>query len=89
VTIRVTATVAGAEVELAATEQDEEPDRETRRATLGGQQVELDVLRGTPAPGTAIEGPAAIDLPESTLVVPAQWSGEVDDGGTIHLERRR
>jgi N-methylhydantoinase A len=89
VTIRVTATVAGAEVELAATEQDEEPDRETRRATLGGEQVELDVLRGTPAPGTAIEGPAAIDLPESTLVVPAQWSGEVDDGGTIHLERRR
>ena len=89
VTIRVTATVAGADVELAAAEQDEEPERETRRATLGGEQVELDVLRGMPAPGTAIEGPAAIDLPESTLVVPAQWSGEVDDGGTIHLERKR
>jgi N-methylhydantoinase A len=89
VTIRVTATVAGADVELAAAEQDDEPERETRRATLGGEQVELEVLRGTPAPGTAIEGPAAIDLPESTLVVPAQWSGEVDDGGTIHLERKR
>jgi N-methylhydantoinase A len=89
VTIRVTATVAGADVELAAAEQDDEPERETRRATLGGEQVELEVLRGTPAPGTAIEGPAAIDLPESTLVVPAQWSGEVDDGGTIHLERAR
>ena len=30
-------------------------------------------------PGTAIKGPAAIDLPESTLLVPAEWSGEVDD----------
>jgi N-methylhydantoinase A len=89
VTIRVTATVAGADVELAAAEQGDEPERETRRATLGGEQVELEVLRGTPAPGAAIEGPAAIDLPESTLVVPAEWSGEVDDGGTIHLKRKR
>jgi len=46
------------------------------------------VRRGSPPPGTQIAGPAAIDLPESTLIVPADWSGEVDDTGTIHLHRQ-
>jgi N-methylhydantoinase A len=37
--------------------------------------------------GDAIEGPAVIRLPESTLVVPAGWRGQADATGTIHLER--
>ena len=32
-------------------------------------------------------GPARIDLPESTLVVPAGWGGHVDATGTVILER--
>ena len=87
VTIRVTATLPGADVTLAATGDDADVDRGTREATIGGEQVELEVLRGAPSPGTEINGPAAIDLPESTLIVPAEWSGSVDDTGTIHLDR--
>jgi N-methylhydantoinase A len=88
VTIRVTATLPGADVTLAASGDEADVDRSTRKATIGGEQVELDVLRGSPLPGTQIAGPAAIDLPESTLIVPADWSGEVDDTGTIHLHRQ-
>ena len=92
VTLRVSATMPGAEVSLneAAGGQDqagddEAPERTTRTATLGGAEAELTVLRGSPSPGTAIEGPAVIELPESTLLVPEGWAGEVDDTGTIHI----
>jgi len=87
VTIRVTATLPGTDVTLAPSGDDADVDRGTREATIGGEQVELEVLRGAPSPGTEINGPAAIDLPESTLIVPAEWSGEVDDTGTIHLSK--
>jgi N-methylhydantoinase A len=43
---------------------------------------------GVPAPGTEIEGPTVIALPESTVRVPESWAGSVDQGGTIRLERR-
>jgi len=92
VTLRVSATMPGAEVSLdeAAGAQDQAGDdeaaeRTTRTATLGGAEAELTVLRGSPSPGTAIEGPAVIELPESTLLVPEGWAGEVDDTGTIHI----
>jgi N-methylhydantoinase A len=88
VTIRVTATAAGVEVELA--QRDERPDvleRSRREATLGGEQVELEVLRGVPAPGTEVKGPAVVELPESTLLVPPDWQGRVEETGTIKLTR--
>ena len=92
VTLRVSATMPGAEVSLdeAAGAQDQPGDdeaaeRTTRTATLGGAEAELTVLRGSPSPGTAIEGPAVIELPESTLLVPEGWAGAVDDTGTIHI----
>jgi N-methylhydantoinase A len=87
VTIRVTATIPGPDVTLAPDNDPADVDRDTRTATIAGEQVELEVLHGSPPPGTSIEGPAAIDLPESTLIVPAGWSGEVDDTGTIHVRR--
>jgi N-methylhydantoinase A len=87
VTIRVTARSGGAEVELAQDEPGEEVSRGRRRAILGGEGVELDVLRGSPPPGEQMEGPAVVELPESTLLVPAGWSGEVDDSGTVRLRR--
>ena len=51
VTIRVTATAAGVDVELAGGD-DDEPDveRSTREATIEGERVELEVLRGSPPP---------------------------------------
>jgi N-methylhydantoinase A len=86
VTIRVTATVAGAEVSLAAGGHSE-LQRGRRTATLGGARVDLEVLRGSPGPGTPVHGPAVVELPESTLLVPEGWSGEVDHTGTIVVSR--
>jgi N-methylhydantoinase A len=87
VTIRVSATVPGAEVELEAAAGHETPKVISRQATLGGEQLELKVLRGVPPPETAIEGPSVVELAESTLLVPQGWSGEVDATGTIHIRR--
>ena len=85
VTIRVTATSQAVDVELAA--EDSQLTRDRRTATLRGEQVELEVLRGSPPPGTSISGPAVVELPESTLLVPPEWSGEVDETGTIRITR--
>ncbi|HEY8624599.1 MAG TPA: hydantoinase/oxoprolinase family protein [Solirubrobacteraceae bacterium] len=88
VTIRVSATVAGAEASLGDADARQECKRGRRSATLGGSEVELQVLRGVPSPGTGIEAPAVVELPESTLLVPQGWRGEVDEQGTIHLRVR-
>ncbi len=90
VTIRVTATAQGTDVELAARDEEtDELDRSSREATLDGEQVDLEVLRGIPAPDTKVEGPAVIELPESTLLIPSGWAAEVDQTGTIKMERDR
>ncbi|MFZ0041645.1 MAG: hydantoinase/oxoprolinase family protein [Solirubrobacteraceae bacterium] len=86
VTLRVSATVAGAEVSLGAEDDaGEELEHGRRSATLDGEELELEVLRGSPSPGTEIEGPAVVELPESTLLVAPGWAGEVDDTGTIKI----
>ncbi len=36
--------------------------------------------------GSAIRGPALIDMPEATVVVPAGWRGHIDRCGTLVLE---
>jgi N-methylhydantoinase A len=94
VTIRVTATVAGAVVELESEFSGDggggstpEPTRTRRTATVGGEQVELEVLRGTPAAGTEIAGPAVVELPESTVLVAPGWSAILDAAGTARLSR--
>jgi N-methylhydantoinase A len=90
VTIRVTATGERAEVALADGEPAvEQSERTSRSATFGGEEVELEVISGSPDPGTAIDGPAVVDLHESTLLVPGDWSGEADASGTIHLTHAR
>jgi N-methylhydantoinase A len=45
------------------------------------------VLRGIPSPGTRVDGPAVIELPESTVLIPPGWTSEVDDTGTIRVTR--
>jgi N-methylhydantoinase A len=87
VTIRVTATTPGAEVTLAAPSDEEELARGSRRAWLGSEHVEIEVLRGAPPSGTRADGPAVIELPESTVLVPGGWRVEVDDTGTVRVER--
>ncbi len=87
VTIRVSATTPGAEVALAA--PDEQLTTTRRTATLDGEDLEFEVLRGVPGPGTEIKGPAIVELPESTLLVPTDWGGEVDAAGTVRVSRAR
>ncbi len=89
VTIRVTATAEGTDVELAGEGEDSELERSTREAVLDGRRLEFEVLRGIPGPGTRVEGPAVVELPESTLLIPPGWSSEVDDTGTIKMTRNR
>jgi N-methylhydantoinase A len=87
VTIRVSASTQPSAATLSAGERDEDFERAQRTAVLGGEEVEVAVLRGTAAPGTELAGPAVVELPESTLLVPPGWRGEVGDTGTIRLER--
>jgi N-methylhydantoinase A len=86
VTVRVSATVPGADVKLRGAASGE-PAHGRRAGTLGGAAIEFEVLRGEPAPGTEISGPAVVELPSSTLLVPPGWSGAVDETGTVKLTR--
>jgi N-methylhydantoinase A len=85
VTVRVTAVSPGPE----ATTHDRGRgvERSRRRAWFDGVECEAEVLTGEPEPGTAIAGPALVELPEATLVVPPGWRGETLEAGTIRLER--
>lgn len=90
VTIRVTATLPGAAVELAGSSEEEDrrsAQRGTRGAYVDGEHVELETIRGLPKRGSKIVAPAVVELPESTVLVPGGWEGEVDDTATIHLRR--
>jgi len=90
VTVRVAATLAGAEPDLTMAAGDESAPpgpKHTRRGVLRGEPLELHLFPGAPAPGTQIEGPAVVELPEATLLIPPDWSGLVDPTGTIRLER--
>ncbi len=89
VTIRVSATVPGPDVRLAATGDAAPLQRGQRTATAGGETVTLEVLRGDPPPGTQLEGPAVLEMAESTLLIGAGWAGEIDQAGAAHLRRQR
>jgi len=87
VTIRVAASSAPGDMTLTHTDDEEDVLRAHRHVTLEGREVELEVVRGAPAPGTEVRGPAVIELPESTVLVAPGWSSEVDATGTIRLQR--
>ncbi len=89
VTIRATAQAPGAELALSEAAARGQARRATRTAIFDGRQTEVEVITGSPAPGERFDGPAVVELPESTVVVPARWSGEVDPTGTIRLEAER
>jgi N-methylhydantoinase A len=86
VTVRVTAMTPASEVPLTA-EAGDAPERTQRPAVLDGNDLEIDVLCGIPGPGASLAGPAVVELPESTLLIPDGWTGSVMDTGTIKLER--
>jgi N-methylhydantoinase A len=86
VTVRVSAITQAPEVELTAGDASPELEHSRRRAVFGDAEVDLEVLRGLPEPGTELRGPGVLELPETTVLVAPGWSGTVDDTGTIRLE---
>ena len=88
VTLRATATEPGPDVDPAAAGAAAEgAEQSSRTVRLDGEEHEATVLTGEPEPGTRIEGPAIVELPEATLAVPPGWAGEVLESGTIKLEK--
>jgi N-methylhydantoinase A len=78
VTVRVAAALPGAELPPARASAAER--RGTRRARFGGEWHEATVL----GPGAGdVAGPAIVELPGSTLVVPPGWSGSADAAGVV------
>jgi N-methylhydantoinase A len=84
VTLRAAAVRPGAEVRLSAA-GDVERGRRTIR--WDGEDVEAEVLSGTGLPpGTTVGGPAVIEFPETTCLVPPGWAGAADEHGIVRLE---
>lgn len=94
VTVRVAALAPAPPISLGATAE-RGADARTgrwvgrRRALVDGREVALAVLRGAPAAGERITGPAVIELADSTVLVPRGWAGAADAAGTLILERAR
>jgi N-methylhydantoinase A len=63
------------------------PRPELGEIVFDGAPLQAQVLHGELAPATRLRGPALCALPESTLLIPPGWSGEVDEHGTCRLER--
>ncbi|MEA2155930.1 MAG: N-methylhydantoinase, partial [Solirubrobacteraceae bacterium] len=89
VTIRASATVPGPQLDLAAGDGAAGCTRSRRDVVFDGECHDAEIVRGDPAPGERVQGPAICELAEATLAVPPGWAGEVDDAGTIVLERAR
>jgi N-methylhydantoinase A len=84
VTLRATATQPGPEIDPKAVGEAAEGAERSRRDTVYG---DTEIIRGEPAPGERIEGPAIVELREATLAVPPGWSGEVLESGTIRVQK--
>ena len=64
--------------------------RDTRRGSrrmvvFGGEPIESEVLRGEPAPGEEVQGPALWAHAQSTLLIPPGWTARVDEHGTVRM----
>jgi N-methylhydantoinase A len=87
VNVRVTALTPAGPVEFGPAEPGGEIERTTREARFADGVCEAAVLRGEPPAGDAIAGPAIVELPETTVVIPPGWRAHADDRGTIAMER--
>jgi N-methylhydantoinase A len=81
VTVRVAAALEA--VELPRQERAEAEDRGSREALFDGEPAEARVVRGVPG---ELNGPAIVELPEATVVVPPGWRARSTAGG-LQMER--
>jgi N-methylhydantoinase A len=88
VNLRLIATVAVDKPELHETPAQGDARAGRRRANFDGDWREVDVLeRDRMGAGSAVAGPAIVEFAEATCVVRPGWAGQVDDAGTLILER--
>ena len=75
----------GAEVTLTATG---DVERSRRTIRWDGEEVEAEVLTRQRACRRARRstGPAIVEFPETTCLVPPGWAGEADEHGILRLE---
>ncbi|MDN5698652.1 MAG: hydantoinase/oxoprolinase family protein, partial [Rubrobacter sp.] len=59
---------------------------ESREARFAKDWLRSKVVQGLPQTG-AITGPAVLEFPESTCLIPPGWGGEVDGAGALVLRR--
>jgi N-methylhydantoinase A len=64
-------------------------DDAARRVHFGDDWHDSLVARGEPAAGDKFEGPAVLEMPESTLVLPPGWTAEVDQHGSVIAQGAR
>jgi N-methylhydantoinase A len=83
--VTVRAAVALDAPELPAGEPPRAESRDTRQALFDGERVEAEVVRGAPE---SVTGPAIVELPESTLVVPPGWRCSAGEQA-LTMERAR
>jgi N-methylhydantoinase A len=82
VNVRLAMVSPGPEPRPAAASEGELEESQ-REARFGGEWQAAKVLRGEPAAGISVSGPAIFELPEATFVLPPAWSAQVDGAGTI------
>ena len=88
VNLRLTATVRREKPVLREGDPDGDAEAGRRRVNFEGEWTEAPVLeRARMGRGSEVEGPAIVELAESTCVVRPGWAGRVDDAGTLALER--
>ena len=82
VTVRAAVALPGAD--LPAGERGSHEEAGTRTAVFAADEHDAAVHRGVPA---EVAGPAIVELPEATLVVPPGWSGGATNDGTVVISR--
>ena len=86
--VNIRASVWGGSPTLSPAAGEPVPDApESRPIVFDGSSLAASVHRGALGPATRLSGPALCALPDSTLLVPPGWAGEVDAQGTIRLRR--
>ena len=64
--------------------------RTVRRLWLDGRRVEANVYeRDALGRGARLQGPAIVEQPDTTVLIPADYAGEVDRFGNLLLRRER
>ncbi|MGH2750317.1 MAG: hydantoinase/oxoprolinase family protein [Actinomycetota bacterium] len=88
VSVRLTATIAFEMPDLVESRESEQTSGDKRRINLDGQWIETPVYaRSELGRGHDLEGPCIVEFEEATAVVRPEWSGTIDDVGTLVLTR--